>query len=93
MAASFIEWFEIDKASSSPTLCSSSRCVRATGFVLGTLFGRCQPMSRWQFDGAGRARSDSPANAGGTAATFFSAVPAIYAMLNSAADEVHPDMS
>ena len=25
--------------------------------------------------------------------TFFSAVPAIYAMLNSAADEVHPDMS
>ncbi|SFS15876.1 Acyl-CoA synthetase (AMP-forming)/AMP-acid ligase II [Microbacterium sp. cf046] len=88
MTASFIEWFELDDRDHGLLILP---LFHANGIVLGTLSplraGGQVTISR-RF-----ARDRFFADVERFRPTFFSAVPAIYAMLNSAADEVHPDMS
>ena len=88
MTSSFIEWFEMDDRDHGLLILP---LFHANGIVLGTLSplraGGQVTISR-RF-----ARDRFFADVERFRPTFFSAVPAIYAMLNSAADEVHPDMS
>lgn len=86
MTASFIEWFEMDAADHSLLVLP---LFHANGIVLGTLSplragGQVTITGRFArdrfFDAVERFRP-----------TYFSAVPAIYAMLNSLPAEVQPD--
>ncbi|KAA9107673.1 class I adenylate-forming enzyme family protein [Microbacterium rhizomatis] len=88
MTASFIEWFEMDERDHGLLILP---LFHANGIVLGTLSplragGRVTISRRF-------VRDRFFADVERYRPTFFSAVPAIYAMLNSAADEVHPDLS
>ena len=88
MTSSFIEWFEMDERDHGLLVLP---LFHANGIVLGTL----SPLrAGGQVTIARRFTRDRFfADVERFRPTFFSAVPAIYAMLNSAADEVHPDMS
>ncbi|GAA1935557.1 acyl--CoA ligase [Microbacterium aoyamense] len=88
MTSSFIEWFEMDAADHSLLVLP---LFHANGIVLGTLSplragGQVTIAGRFArdrfFDDVERHRP-----------TYFSAVPAIYAMLSSLPDEVQPDTS
>jgi acyl-CoA synthetase (AMP-forming)/AMP-acid ligase II len=88
MTSSFIEWFDMDEHDHGLLILP---LFPANGIVLGTLSplragGQVTISRRFARDRFfGDVERYRP--------TFFSAVPAIYTMLNSAADEVHPDMS
>ena len=88
MTSSFIEWFELDERDHSLLVLP---LFHANGIVLGSL----SPLrAGGQVTIARRFTRDRFfADVERFRPTFFSAVPAIYALLNSAADEVHPDMS
>lgn len=88
MTSSFIEWFELDEHDHGLLILP---LFHANGIVLGTL----SPLrAGGQVTIARRFTRDRFfADVERFRPTFFSAVPAIYAMLNSAADDVHPDLS
>ncbi|GAA1995797.1 class I adenylate-forming enzyme family protein [Microbacterium pumilum] len=88
MTSSFIEWFELDERDHSLLVLP---LFHANGIVLGTL----SPLrAGGQVTIAGRFTKDRFfADVERFRPTFFSAVPAIYAILNTLADDVHPDTS
>ncbi|WP_375385702.1 class I adenylate-forming enzyme family protein [uncultured Microbacterium sp.] len=88
MTSSFIEWFEMDDRDHGLLILP---LFHANGIVLGTLSplragGRVTISRRF-------ARDRFFADVERFRPTFFSAVPAIYTMLNSAPDDAHPDLS
>jgi acyl-CoA synthetase (AMP-forming)/AMP-acid ligase II len=88
MTSSFIEWFELDAADHGLLVLP---LFHANGIVLGTL----SPLrAAGQVTVAGRfARDRFFADVERFRPTFFSAVPAIYALLNELPEGVRPDTS
>lgn len=88
MTSSFIEWFELDESDQSLLVLP---LFHANGIILGTL----SPLrAGGQVTIAGRFTKDRFfADVERFRPTYFSAVPAIYAMLNTLAEDVRPDTS
>jgi long-chain acyl-CoA synthetase len=88
MTASFIEWFDLDESDQGLLVLP---LFHANGIVLGTL----SPLrAGGHVTIAGRFTKDRFfADVARFRPTFFSAVPAIYALLNSLRDDEHPDTS
>lgn len=88
MTASFMEWFELDDADHSLLVLP---LFHANGIVLGTL----SPLrAGGQVTISGRfARDRFFSDVEEFRPTYFSAVPAIYAMLNALPEDVRPDTS